>query len=280
MCFSRNWRRSHSACWGETSNGASGSSGAHVALADLGQLDDPAVLLDQPREPAEGDEVPHPPERVLQPGREQLVEVELGDELVRAQSPALLDRAQEAMGVAEAGRGDGAHRRDPIGALDGARDDRPRAPDSRAGLSRRPSARAPSVGFAAAAALAVCGGSFVAGAAASPRPASSWPRAPAASVGVPRGSTRAGFGAAALGFAAEPRFAAPGYARRPSAAAGFLAVAGGAGFVAAGFLRLRRSRLLRRRGLRARASRPRASWPPPASSPAPRAWPAAPPPAS
>ena len=53
--------------------------------------------------------MPHPPERVLQPGREQLVEVELGDELVRAQSPALLDRSQETMGVAEAGRGNGAH---------------------------------------------------------------------------------------------------------------------------------------------------------------------------
>ena len=88
-----------------------GVAGADVALADLGQLDDPAVLLDEPRGPREGDEVAHAAERVLQAGREQLVEVELRDELVRAQPAALVDRSEEAVGVAKAGRGDGAHAR-------------------------------------------------------------------------------------------------------------------------------------------------------------------------
>ena len=60
--------------------------------------------------------MPHAAERVLEVGREQLVEAELGDELVRAQPSALVDRAQEAMGVAQAGRGDGAHGPDPNGA--------------------------------------------------------------------------------------------------------------------------------------------------------------------
>ena len=49
----------------------------------------------------------HPAERVLEVGREQLVEAELGDELVRAQPAALLDRAQEAVGVAQAVAGMG-----------------------------------------------------------------------------------------------------------------------------------------------------------------------------
>ena len=51
-----------------------------------------------------------PAERVLEVGREQLLEAELGHELVRAQPSALVDRAQEAVRVSEAVRGDGAHR--------------------------------------------------------------------------------------------------------------------------------------------------------------------------
>ena len=58
-----------------------------------------------------GDEVAHAAERVLEIGREQLVQAELGHELVRAQPPALVDRPQEAMRVAEAVSRDGPHTR-------------------------------------------------------------------------------------------------------------------------------------------------------------------------
>ena len=111
MCFSRSWRRSHSACWGPTANGAPGVAGADVAAADVGQLDDTAVLLDEPGGARVGDEVAHPAERVLEVGREQLVEAELRHELVRAQPSALVDRSQEAMRVAEAVSRDGPHTR-------------------------------------------------------------------------------------------------------------------------------------------------------------------------
>ena len=68
--------------------------GAHVALADLGQLDRPAVLLDEPGGPREGDELPCPPEGVLESGREQVLDRELGHELVEPDALALADRAQ------------------------------------------------------------------------------------------------------------------------------------------------------------------------------------------
>ena len=112
MCFSRSWRRSHSACWGRDVERRVRVSGADVAAADVGQLDDPAVLLDEPGGAREGDEVAHPAERVLEIGREQLVEAELRHELVRAQPPALVDRSQEAMRVAEAVAGMGRIRAD------------------------------------------------------------------------------------------------------------------------------------------------------------------------
>ena len=85
--------------------------GSHVALAHVGQLDRPAVLVDQPGRPREGDELARPPERVLERRREQLLDGELGHELVEPHTLALLDRAQQAMGVAEAGGGNGTHGR-------------------------------------------------------------------------------------------------------------------------------------------------------------------------
>ena len=256
MCRSRNWRRSHSACWEETSNGRVRVPRAHVALADLGQLYDAAVLLDEPGEPAEGDEVPQPAERVLQPGRKQLVEVELGDELVRAQSPALLDRSQETMGVAEAGRGNGAHARNPIGALDGAREDPARAGHACLLVVARRHRAVRGLGRGGVGGLRRLlrrgRGRLRRGA------ASSWPRAPAGASGCRRSTGKPS--------SAPPPWASPpnrpsrcrgtprpsprrpaswpsraARASRPPAssafgAAGVFAVAGGAGFAAAGFL--------------------------------------------
>ena len=83
---------------------------ADVAAADVGQLDDSAVLLDEPGRAAVGDEVPQPAERVLEVRREQLLEAELGHELVRTQPSALVDRAQKAVSMTEVGRRDGTHR--------------------------------------------------------------------------------------------------------------------------------------------------------------------------
>ena len=82
---------------------------AHVALADLGQLDDAPVLVEQPRGAREGDELARAAERVLEPGREQILDGELGDELVEADAVALVDRAQQAVGVAKAGSRDRTH---------------------------------------------------------------------------------------------------------------------------------------------------------------------------
>ena len=82
---------------------------AHVALADLGQLDDAPILVEQPRGAREGDELACAAERVLEPGREQILDGELGDELVEADAVALVDGAQQAVGVAKAGRRDRTH---------------------------------------------------------------------------------------------------------------------------------------------------------------------------
>ena len=192
--------------------------------------------------------MPQPAERVLEVGREQLLEAELGHELVRAQPSALVDRAQKAVSVTEAGRRDGAHR--PKTLMERARpgdpgrarhDISPRAcrppPWRPRARSRRPPRSPPSAPARA-------------------RP--SWPR-PSAWPSTRRASSVS----AAAGFAARRRaraFAAaaaasasrpPGFAR--SAAAGFAA----AGFAAAA-ARLRRRRRpasLGRRGLRLRRGR-------------------------
>ena len=111
MCRSRSRRRSHSAWAGETSNGALVVARPHVALAHVGQLDRAAILVEQPGRAGEGDELPRPPQRVLEPGREQLLDRELGDELVEPEALALVDGAQQAVRVAEAGGWDGTHRR-------------------------------------------------------------------------------------------------------------------------------------------------------------------------
>ena len=106
-------------------------------------------------------------------GREQLVEVELGDELVRAQPAALLDRAQEAVSVAQTGRGDGAHAPDPNRRARTSR----RAARARAGArSRRALAGQDGPPGRRAAAVAVCGGSCGRGLLGRRRPASA-PRA-------------------------------------------------------------------------------------------------------
>ena len=203
--------------------------------------------------------MPHPAERVLQIGREQLVEVELGDELVRAQPSALLDRAQEAVGVAQAGRGDGTHGLDPMRrARTSARDPANRvahadvSPRASGGASRprarfaavfgvpSPVGTTPSAGVAAAP-FAACGGSLrragfggAAGFAAAGFAAAGFARRPASS----RPAWRRGFGAAGFGAAGfdAPASRRPASARRASAppacgAAGF----GAAGFAAAGF---------------------------------------------
>ena len=109
MWRSRSWRRSHSAWSGATSKTRRRVAGADVALADVGQLDAAAILVEQPRGAGEGDELARAAERVLQPGREQLLDRELGDELVEAEALALVDRAQEAVGVAEARGWDRTH---------------------------------------------------------------------------------------------------------------------------------------------------------------------------
>src|SRR4029079_18084245 len=88
-----------------------GVAGARVALADLGQLDDPAVLLEQARRAGVGDELACPALRVLESGRVQVLVLELGDELVEPDAVAGGDRPQEAMGIADAGGRDGTHRR-------------------------------------------------------------------------------------------------------------------------------------------------------------------------
>src|SRR5688572_27566845 len=67
--------------------------------------------------------MPQPAERVLQVRREELLEAELGDELVRAQPSALVDRTQKAVSVTEAGRRDGAHR--PLTLMEHARPGEP-----------------------------------------------------------------------------------------------------------------------------------------------------------
>ena len=70
----------------------------------------PRSSFSQPGGAREGDELPRPPERVLQAGREQVLDRELGDELVEPDALALVDRAQQPVRVAEAGGGDGTHR--------------------------------------------------------------------------------------------------------------------------------------------------------------------------
>jgi hypothetical protein len=84
--------------------------GAHVALADLGQLDDAAVLLDQPRGAREGHELARSAERVVEAGREQVLAGELGQELLEPHTLALVDRPQQPVGLADAGGRDGTHR--------------------------------------------------------------------------------------------------------------------------------------------------------------------------
>ena len=111
MCRSRSSRRSHSACAGATSNGALVVARAHVALAHVGQLDRAAVLVQQPGRAGEGDELARPPERVLEPGREQLLDANSVTNSSSAEALALVDRAQQAVRVAEAGGGDGTHGR-------------------------------------------------------------------------------------------------------------------------------------------------------------------------
>jgi hypothetical protein len=103
MCFSSSWRRSQSARVGLVA-------GAHVALADLGQLDGPAVLFHEPRGARERHELPRPSQGVLESGREQVLDRELGHELVEADALALAYRAQKPVGLADAGGRDGTHR--------------------------------------------------------------------------------------------------------------------------------------------------------------------------
>jgi hypothetical protein len=82
---------------------------ADVALAHVGQLDGAAVLVEQARGTGEGDELARPPQRVLQSRWEQVLDRELGDELVEPDALALVDGAQQPVRVAEAGGGDGTH---------------------------------------------------------------------------------------------------------------------------------------------------------------------------
>ncbi len=70
-----------------------GVAGADVAAAGLGQLDHAAILFDESGGARVGDEVAQPAERVLEIRREEFLEAELRDELVRAQPSALVDRA-------------------------------------------------------------------------------------------------------------------------------------------------------------------------------------------
>ena len=84
---------------------------AHVALAHLGQLDGPAILVEQAGGTSERDELARAPERILESRRKQILDRELGDELVEPEALSLADRAQQAVRVAEAGGGDGAHER-------------------------------------------------------------------------------------------------------------------------------------------------------------------------
>ena len=81
----------------------------HVALADFGQLNDTPVLLEEAGGAGERDELARAAERVLEARREQLVDRELGDELVEAQPVALVDRAQQAVCVAKARSRDRTH---------------------------------------------------------------------------------------------------------------------------------------------------------------------------
>jgi len=81
--------------------------GADVALADLGQLDAAAILVEEAGGAGEGDELARPAERVLESGWEQLLDRELGDELVEAQALALVDGAQEAVVSPRRGAGIG-----------------------------------------------------------------------------------------------------------------------------------------------------------------------------
>ena len=241
------------------------------------------------------------PSAFSRPGREQLVEVELGDELVRAQPPALLDRAQEAVGVAEAGRGNGAHARNPIEGSRGAREDPARA-GQRAycvvarrhravrGLGRGGVGRLRRLlGLRLGVAGAVCpsaawrrlrdrrldrglvrGRGRCAG-----LPAASWPRAPAGASGVPprsvAGGARRSSRAVAWASRREPPFAVPGYAPAFATAASASWPSRAARASRRGFFAVARGGL-RRRG--ARASR-RGLRPLPVSSPAPPAWPGA-----
>ena len=111
MCRSRSEPAQPLGLGGRDVERALGVARAHVALAHVGQLDGAAVLVEQPGGAGEGDELPRPPQRVLEPGREQLLDRELGDELVEPEALALVDGAQQAVRVAEAGGGDGTHAR-------------------------------------------------------------------------------------------------------------------------------------------------------------------------
>ena len=184
----------------------------------------------------------HAAERVLQVGREQLVEAELRHELVRAQPAALVDRAEEAVGMAQAVGGDGAH--DAL-TLMRARDPatRPRAPITISSTELSPLATDPSVGVAAAPFAACVGSSERAGALAVGLVA-------AASAWRPRP------------WASPPQRASP---ERPA--------------WASPPRRLRRSRRLGLRRRRRASPRRRPAWasPPPQASPQRPAW-ASPPP--
>ena len=157
MCFSSSWRRSHSACARARSRTARrhrrrGRSACPSRSARPSR-DPPSAARPRGRRRRTGASA----QRVLESGREQLLDLELGDELVEAYAVAL-QMAAAAMRVADAGGGMGRIARPVTGR---ARPCGARGPASgpvlagllggrRGLLPRRPPARSPVVSVVAA----------------------------------------------------------------------------------------------------------------------------------